>query len=134
MKSDTEEYSVKSGENVYYADGNYDMHFLDDYINENGVIELPERVPVSKLTYTDKDGNVADDELREKLQLAYIECKPVCVYVDGLNVVDDAGGIYGFMDMLEIINSGPAREKSEYKNWAQGMGWTGRKRKEENVL
>ena len=41
------------------------------------------------------------------------------------------------MDFLELINSKDpkdAEEKEDYKSWAKGMGWTGRKTKPENIL
>lgn len=56
---------------------------------------------------------------------------------DGLNVMDDVGGLYGFQDFLRTINSknpDDAEEKEDLKSWAKGMGWTGRKVKAENIL
>lgn len=68
--------------------------------------------------------------------LAEISAKerPVCVAADGLNVVDDCGGLYGYLDMLRTINGDDKEEADSMKEWARGLGWTGRKSKPGNML
>lgn len=60
--------------------------------------------------------------------------KPVCIAADGMNLVDDVGGIGGFCEFLEIINGKDTEKKRQYKEWARGLGWTGRFSKPENIL
>ena len=86
------------------------------------------------IKYTDSSGCDIAAEEAEKISRVYLGTKPICVYVDGLNVMDDVGGIYGFADFLETINSDDIQEVNDAKNWANWMGWTGRKMKPENVL
>lgn len=81
-----------------------------------------------------QDGVEVDEELREIL--AYVDSKerPRCTVADGLNVVDDVGGLGGFQGMLSALEGDDPEEKESYKEWARGMGWTGRMTKPENIL
>ena len=75
--------------------------------------------------------------MREKLQKVYIEGIPVCVMMDGLSVMEDVGGIYGFRDFLMTINDKSpdmTEEVKEQKHWARMQGWTGRKFTPEKFL
>ena len=62
------------------------------------------------------------------------EHRPVCVDADALPVCDDVGGIYGYCNMLETLHGGNIEEKESMKEWARGMGWTGRKINPNNIL
>lgn len=81
-----------------------------------------------------QDDQEVDEELREVL--AYVDVKeaPRCTASDGLNLVDDVGGIYGFMDMLRTLEGDDQEEKRSVKEWARGLGWTGKISKAENLL
>lgn len=72
---------------------------------------------------------------------------PICVAADGLPVMDDVGGVPGYCDFLKCIKGGKdsKNDKSgeegrlyedpkESRDWARGMGWTGRMSKPENIL
>lgn len=122
---------------AYIANDNYDIGYTESFRNEEGGIELPDRIPADKLQYTDWCGNIVNDDLRQKLQTVYINCIPVCVMADGLNVMDDVGGLYGFQEFLQTLNSDDPEEqeeKADMKTWARGRGWTGRRIKPENIL
>ena len=56
------------------------------------------------------------------------------IYWDGMDLVDDVGGIRGFCKFLETINGPDPEEKKSYKEWAKSLGWTGRMSKPENIL
>ena len=60
--------------------------------------------------------------------------KPECVAVDGLPVMDDVGGPYGYISFLQELHEGEPEEREENKSWARGMGWTGRMPKAKSVL
>lgn len=62
------------------------------------------------------------------------EHRPVCVDADALPVCDNVGGIYGYCNMLEILHGDDLEEKESMKEWARGMGWTGRKINLRNTL
>lgn len=60
---------------------------------------------------------------------------PICVETDGLSVLDDVGGVYGFIDFLRIIHQKTDIEKAEeYRAWAKSLGWTGRKQNSKTIL
>ncbi len=60
--------------------------------------------------------------------------KPICIAKDGLNVLDDCGNVYGYIDMLETIYEGEAKEAIEMKEWARSQGWTGRDVSPKNLV
>lgn len=60
---------------------------------------------------------------------------PVCVNADGLPVLDDVGGISGYIDfLLTVYGDEDAEERAQARNWARTLGWTGRTMKPENIL
>lgn len=60
--------------------------------------------------------------------------RPMCISADGLYLVDDVGGIYGFYEMLKTLAGDDEDEKKYIKTWARGMGWNGRMNKPEKML
>ncbi len=58
----------------------------------------------------------------------------VCLAADGMNLVDDCGGIYGYLNMLKTIYGRNKKKADEIKEWAGGLGWTGRMNRPENML
>jgi hypothetical protein len=94
---------------------------------------MTEKDKLKKYRYF-QNGREVDEELRE--MLAYIDAKerPRCTLVEGLNVVDDVGGLGGFHDMLSTLTGDDPEEKQSMKEWSRGMGWTGKMTKPENVL
>ena len=59
---------------------------------------------------------------------------PLCLAADGLCLLDDVGGVHGFVDMLRTIHGDDPAEAEEMREWARGMGWTGRMSKAEKML
>ncbi|MDO4962221.1 MAG: hypothetical protein Q4E57_10315 [Eubacteriales bacterium] len=122
---------------AYTANENYDSNYVQRHIDENNVFVEDRKIAAKDLQYRNLAGEQVDPELREKLQRVYLEWKPVCIDADGLNVMDDVGGLGGFQNFLQVINSkdpDDAEEKESSRTWAKGMGWTGRKLKPENIL
>lgn len=87
-----------------------------------------------KPLFTDAFEQQTEGEFLEKLLMIARKEKPVCIAWDGMNVVDDAGGVSGFCEFLEVINGDNQEEKRNYKEWAKSLGWTGRMSKPENML
>lgn len=91
------------------------------------------------IRYVNSQGRPVDeDEFFEKVDRKQ---KPVCTEADGLPVMDDAGGIYGYVDILRIMKEPldledpeAAEKQKEYRAWARMQGWTGKKVKAENIL
>ena len=89
--------------------------------------------------YFDKNSiQVLDDDLYSKVGK---KLKPVCIESDGLPLMDDAGGIHGYVETLRAIKSladpddpEALQEQKDSKSWARMQGWTGKKVKPENIL
>lgn len=115
---------------AYMSDQNFDWHSNDAFNQET----WERNKPTSKLTFTNFEGKKMTEEENAVLSKVYLDAMPICTHADGLNVMDDVGGIHGFADFLETINGTNSREAAESRNWAKWMGWTGRKTKPENIL
>ena len=82
----------------------------------------------------DHDNNEINDELKDKILDVSTTKKLTCIAADGLNVMDDVGGVYGYLEFLLALHSGEPEEMDDNRNWAAFQGWTGRKIKPENIL
>lgn len=71
------------------------------------------------------EGNYLDqEELNRAEYLVGRWCRPVCIRRDGMNVMDDVGGLHGFADFLFTIYEGvPKSEGRDMRAWAKGQGW-----------
>ena len=81
-----------------------------------------------------KDRNAETPDVSvDNLEEVIVKHRPICIDKDGIELVDDVGGIGGFCEMLETIyetdmNDEEAREERESMlGWADMMGWTGRR-------
>ena len=75
---------------------------------------------------SDAFGEKPGKALAAQLLMIAKEEKPVCIARDGMNVMDDVGGVGGFCDFLEKINGNDPEEKEYMLAWARSQGWTGR--------
>lgn len=87
-----------------------------------------------KSLFVDAFGQEIEGEFLDHIIEIARKEKPVCIAWDGISLVDDVGGVGGFCEFLEIINGNDSKRKKEYKEWAKGLGWTGRMPKPENIL
>ena len=82
--------------------------------------------------WKDSNGENADD-LENDLDKVIAKYCPICIEKDGIELVDDVGGIYGFCRMLQTIYEADTdieedrEERESMLDWADMMGWTGRK-------
>lgn len=73
------------------------------------------------------------DVSHEELEEVVMSYRPVCIRKDGIELLDDVGGIFGFCDMLRTIyqvdmqNEQERDECDQMLSWAEMMGWTGRR-------
>lgn len=81
------------------------------------------RITVSDIAY--------NDEEKEFVCQNYL---PRCICKDGLNVLDDVGGMWGYRDFLVTIHEGSEEEQEEMREWARYLGWTGRNVSPKNML
>lgn len=82
--------------------------------------------------WSGKKGKV-EDILVDTLEEIIARHRPICIEKDGIELVDDVGGIGGFCEMLktiyeaDIYNDEDMEERDNMLGWAEMMGWTGRK-------
>lgn len=82
--------------------------------------------------WKDVDGNEADVSV-DNLEEVIVKHRPICIAKDGIELVDDVGGIGGFCRMLQNIyecnkdDEEEPEERDSMLEWAGMMGWTGRK-------
>ena len=50
------------------------------------------------------------------------------------DLMDDVGGIHGYIDFLRTIHGNDPDEREDMKSWGRWMGWTGRMNKPETLL
>lgn len=86
-----------------------------------------------------KNGDIIEGELHDQIASVITKRRPLCIALDGLPVLDDVGGIYGYCEMLTGIH-GEGSEHFDYddpeetREWARMQGWTGRMNKPETLL
>ena len=75
-----------------------------------------------------KQNKVDDYELRVARDIVFDKYKPVCIYKEGISVLDDVGGLSGFADLLGTIYEGEDKEESSsFRIWAKSLGWRDKK-------
>lgn len=107
---------------------------LDDAGDSYVVVPLDDQVWLNETRVYNQRGEQIFDEEREIIASVGLSRKLRCVYSDGLNVLDDVGGIDGFADFLEELHEGEPEERETCKVWSSNMGWTGREVKPKSVL
>ena len=75
-----------------------------------------------------RSGSVTEKGVKDAIKKVCTLARPVILAADGYPLVDDCGGVEGFVRMLKEIEDGD----KETKNWAEGMGW--KKKIDLNVL
>ncbi|MHB8075673.1 IS1096 element passenger TnpR family protein [Desulfosporosinus fructosivorans] len=115
----------------------------EDVCNDNGIFPVTHKLIYNydfgddwTITITkEKDcrellqkGYISKDELLDAEATVLTKHKPVCIHKDGVFVLDDVGGLHGFISFLKEIYEGEDKEeRSNYKAWAQSLGWSQRK-------
>jgi len=115
----------------------------EDICNDNGIFPVTHKLIYNYdfgddwiITITkEKDcrellqkGYISRDELIDAEATVLTKHKPVCIHKDGVFVLDDVGGLHGFISFLKEIYEGEDKEeRSNYKAWAQSLGWSERK-------
>ena len=104
----------------------------------------------SRIKVFDMDNQLVDEELASLIIKVNKKYKPICIKMDGLSVMDDVGGVGGYIDFLRKIYEEDSvddyegdfiedamddyREKEELKDWAKWMGWSSSPKKAETLL
>ena len=113
-------------DSLYY---NYDFgdNWLVKITASNGADDLLE------------SGRLTREEFDEAIKTLRDKYTPVCIGQDGYPVLDDVGGMYGYIEFLKGIN-GEGEYDSIYEDakesleWAKSLGWSKRKTGNKNLL
>lgn len=87
-----------------------------------------------RAVYFDKDGKMIANELYEDVLEVSLTHKPRCIDRDGVNVLDNIGGLEGFCEFLSDLHSNDKKIAEERREFAAGNNWTGRLRMSKNML
>ncbi|MCH3918213.1 MAG: plasmid pRiA4b ORF-3 family protein [Spirochaetia bacterium] len=86
-----------------------------------------------------KAGIVTEEAIQEATDTVRTKHLPVCIAYDGYRLVDDVGGIGGFLDLLQqnvFLHGTPYSDDpdEDLRGWARDMGWSTRMGKAKNLL
>lgn len=74
------------------------------------------------------DHSVTQEEVDAAREVVLTKHKPVCLSRDGMDVMDDVGGLSGFANFLKAINEPEDKsEAADFRRWARSMGWKQKK-------
>lgn len=62
------------------------------------------------------------------------EHRPICVKTDGMDLIDDVGGLSGFIRFLNIASDQKNRKFKSVNEWAANRGWSKRNIATKNIL
>lgn len=120
---------VRQGYYAVWENDDFDYTAADEHEILEHILSIDEEAAF----YYSRNEKVSEDLQNTLNEIQYLR-KPLCVYADGLNVMDDVGGYGGYIDFLETIHGADRYAAKEMRDWARQMGWTGRTSKPENML
>lgn len=108
-----------------------------DFPDKNGYIvarTMKYKDGLKTYRYFDEEENEIKGEERDRLAEVDVKKTPICIASDGVYLVEDPGGVHGFYEMLKTLAGDDLEEKARTKEWAKGLGWTGRISEPKNML
>ena len=66
-------------------------------------------------------------QYEEKVSKVSKENRPICLATDGVNLVENVGGVDGFCEFLEDINTEGSKDYEDAMAFARIAGWKGTK-------
>ncbi len=120
-------------EDVYYSDSEWDHPSKSGYIT----VAMTEEQVYDEQTPLYKNGEIIEGELAEYIRMLVVNYRPVCIFADGLQVLDDIGGIGGYCEFLLAFHgkeNSQFETKEDAKEFASYKGWTGRMNTAEKML
>ena len=106
----------------------------DTIMKDYWVLPITEEQVFNDVRAYDWRGHKITGMLRDQIARVIAKQRPLCIAADGLKVMDDVGGPHGYCEFLTIVHEADEKEAEDMKEWARGMGWTGRRSKPENML
>ena len=77
--------------------------------------------------FVDYEDNDVVPQYLEKVSKASKENRPICLATDGVNLVENVGGVDGFCEFLEDINTEGGKDYEDAMAFARIAGWKGTK-------
>ena len=82
-----------------------------------------------------KSNTISCEELEEAEETVLTKHKPVCINKDGISLIDDAGGLGGFADLLgTLYESDDKEESANALVWARSIGFNTKKISNKKML
>jgi hypothetical protein len=82
-----------------------------------------------------KGGLVSHEEIVCANDTVLNEHRPVCIYKDGVFLIDDVGGLSGFANFLgTVYESEDKVESNELRAWSKRLGWSEKKIANKRIL
>ena len=149
LQYDIERYQVVDVPNLQpYIGSLTDILYFNYDFGDNWYVKITGSFGAADLV---ENGRVTQEELEEAVLMVCSKYKPVCIAQDGLPVLDDVGGMSGFVQFLKGINQKGRKKEKEwdddwsdeyglYENkqesleWAKSLGWSKRKVSSKNLL
>ena len=120
-------------EDCYYTKDGFDAQ-KESGLEGGIIIPVTDKQVLADKTAFDMNNQKLGKAMTLKVATVVMKKKPVGLTVDGLSLMDDVGGIGGYVDFLRVIHGEDPDEKEDMKEWAKWMGWTGRMTKPESLL
>ena len=120
-------------EDCFYTKDRFDAQ-RESGLSGGIVIPVTDKQVLADKTAFDMNNQKLGKAMTLKVATVAIKKKPIGLAVDGLSLMDDVGGIHGYIDFLRTIHGEDPDEKQDMKEWAKWMGWTGRMNTPETLI
>ncbi len=117
----------------YYTE-NCDDAVKESDRRKNCVAPISDAKVLADMSAYDMNNRKLGKAMALKVSTVATKRRPVCVALDGMSVMDDVGGIFGYVEFLRTIHGDDPEEREESRDWARWMGWAGRMNKPETLL
>ena len=120
-------------EDCFYTKDRFDAQ-RESELSGGIVVPVTDKQVLVDKTAFDMNNQKLGKAMTLKVATVAMKKKPIGLAVDGLSLMDDVGGIHGYIDFLRIIHGEDSDEKQDMKEWAKWMGWTGRMNTPETLI
>ena len=120
-------------EDCYYTKNIFDAQ-RESGLSGAVVMPVSDKQVLADMTAFDKNNQKLSKSMALKVATVAMKKRPVCIVLDGMSLMDDVGGIHGYIDFLRTIHGNDPDEREDMKSWGRWMGWTGRMNKPETLL
>lgn len=149
LQYDIERYQVVDAPNLQpYIGSLTDTLYFNYDFGDNWYVKITGSFGAADLVESKR---ITQEELEEAVLQVCTKYKPVCIAQDGLPVLDDVGGMSGFIQFLKGINQKGRKKEEEWDDswsdeyglygnkqesleWAKSLGWSKRKVSNKNLL